>query len=254
MAGAVDAVRGATASVEELAYIHAHSDAVAAVVQDTKVLDRLVESYTTLPPLDRPAWIVLLWGVVSDPSRKMLDAAGIRVLTFDDVIVRGRETEAEAEAEVAGAEQGGVEKAVSKSMSSSSSSSSSSMSSSSSSSSSSMSSSKLPDLPVARHGEDLATLVYTSGTTGRPKGVALTHHNLIYQNAHFDAYSDIPVGATCLSILPPWHIYERSAGYFVLSRRENLVYTSVPRLAKDLPKVRMCGDVPPPPIEVQLQP
>ena len=243
MAGAVDAVRGATASVEELAYIHAHSDAVAAVVQDTKVLDRLVESYTTLPPLDRPAWIVLLWGGVSDPSRKMLDAAGIRVLTFDDVIVRGRETEAEAEAEVAGAEQGGVEKAVSKSMSSSS-----------SSSSSSMSSSKLPDLPVARHGEDLATLVYTSGTTGRPKGVALTHHNLIYQNAHFDAYSDIPVGATCLSILPPWHIYERSAGYFVLSRRANLVYTSVPRLAKDLPKVRMCGDVPPPPIEVQLQP
>ena len=174
----------------------------------------------------------------------MLDAAGIRVLTFDDVIVRGRETEAEAEAEVAGAEQGGVEKAVSKSMSSSS-----------SSSSSSMSSSKLPDLPVARHGEDLATLVYTSGTTGRPKGVALTHHNLIYQNAHFDAYSDIPVGATCLSILPPWHIYERSAGYFVLSRRANLVYTSVPRLAKDLPKVRItCGDVPPPPIEVQLQP
>ncbi|HNW53800.1 MAG TPA: long-chain fatty acid--CoA ligase, partial [Bacteroidales bacterium] len=60
---------------------------------------------------------------------------------------------------------------------------------------------------------DLATIIYTSGTTGNPKGVMLTHQNII---SNFKAVKDIPpVGedGRALSYLPLCHIYERMLVY-----------------------------------------
>lgn len=57
--------------------------------------------------------------------------------------------------------------------------------------------------------DDLATLIYTSGTTGNPKGVMLSHHNLL---SNVDAvYRYFPVDEHCraLSYLPLCHVYER---------------------------------------------
>lgn len=65
---------------------------------------------------------------------------------------------------------------------------------------------------------DTATLVYTSGTTGHPKGVMLTHANLMYQVANLGHYISIVPGDASLSLLPPWHIYERSCGYILLAK------------------------------------
>nr|GLL41416.1 probable acyl-activating enzyme 16, chloroplastic [Ipomoea trifida] len=65
--------------------------------------------------------------------------------------------------------------------------------------------------------DDVATLVYTSGTTGNPKGVMLTHKNLLHQIVNlWDPVRVVP-GDTFLSMLPPWHAYERAAEYFMLS-------------------------------------
>lgn len=62
--------------------------------------------------------------------------------------------------------------------------------------------------------DDLLTIIYTSGTTGTPKGVMLTHRNLV-SNIR-DSASCIPFTQedTILSFLPLCHSYERMAGYY----------------------------------------
>lgn len=61
---------------------------------------------------------------------------------------------------------------------------------------------------------DLCTIIYTSGTTGEPKGVMLTHKNILSNvNSALQAYP-ITEKDTFLSFLPLCHIFERMAGYY----------------------------------------
>ncbi|HEU4400422.1 MAG TPA: long-chain fatty acid--CoA ligase [Actinomycetota bacterium] len=57
--------------------------------------------------------------------------------------------------------------------------------------------------------EDAATLLYTSGTTGPPKGVLLTHHNLLFESAALNRLHGLPTGGSSVSYLPLAHIAER---------------------------------------------
>jgi long-chain acyl-CoA synthetase len=64
--------------------------------------------------------------------------------------------------------------------------------------------------------DDVATIIYTSGTTGNPKGVMLTHQNLI---SNFISVSYIPTFGSegrALSFLPLCHVYERMLNYMYL--------------------------------------
>jgi long-chain acyl-CoA synthetase len=61
--------------------------------------------------------------------------------------------------------------------------------------------------------EDVFTLVYTSGTTGEPKGVMLTHNNLISNIESIRTFCQFGASDTTLSFLPLSHIFERMAGY-----------------------------------------
>lgn len=61
--------------------------------------------------------------------------------------------------------------------------------------------------------DDVATLIYTSGTTGLPKGVMLTHRNLVSQFLAVAPISGMGIEHKALSFLPLCHVYERMLNY-----------------------------------------
>ncbi|NCO75589.1 MAG: long-chain fatty acid--CoA ligase [Cyanobacteria bacterium] len=89
-------------------------------------------------------------------------------------------------------------------------------------------------IPVSVNINDLATLIYTSGTTGQPKGVMLSHRNLLHQMRYLETVIKPLPCHRILSILPSWHSYERAAEYFLLSRGTTLIYTNIRYFKQDL--------------------
>jgi long-chain acyl-CoA synthetase len=80
--------------------------------------------------------------------------------------------------------------------------------------------------------EDNATLLYTSGTTGPPKGVLLTHHNILYQVTALDRLTGLPQGGSSVSYLPLAHIAERVLSiYGPLTRRSQVWFCPDPNQA-----------------------
>ncbi|MFO0931190.1 MAG: AMP-binding protein [Planctomycetota bacterium] len=89
-------------------------------------------------------------------------------------------------------------------------------------------------LAAALAPDDVSTIIYTSGTTGRPKGVVLTQGNFAHQLEVIPAVLDIGPTDVFLSVLPPWHIFERTVEYVALTQGARLVYTDVRRFRNDL--------------------
>jgi long-chain acyl-CoA synthetase len=91
-----------------------------------------------------------------------------------------------------------------------------------------------PFTPVKIDRQDLATLIYTSGTSGNPKGVMLSHANLLHQVNTCGTVIQPEPGAKILSILPIWHSYERACEYYLLSQGCTQYYTNIRYLKQDL--------------------
>ena len=178
-AGAIDAVRGAAAPVEELRYILEDSSAVALVVQTADLLQRL-----QLPAelQERLRFVLVLEG-----------SAPAGALDFDTFL--GLADGQEAPDPITGRDRASA-----------------------------------PDTT--------ATILYTSGTTGRPKGVPLTHANLLHQMRSLACVTRPEPGSPVLSVLPIWHSYERSAEYYFFSCACSQSYTTIKQLKKDLPRVK----------------
>ena len=172
-AGAADAVRGASAPVEELRYILEDSQATALVVQNAELWGRLA-----LSPEQRSTLTLVL---------QLEGTPADGVVGWDEFLASG-----------AG---------------------------------------RSPVEPSSDDGA-VATILYTSGTTGRPKGVPLTHRNLLHQMRSLACVAYPSPGDPVLSELPIWHAYERSASYYFLSCGCTQTYTTIKQLKKDLPRVR----------------
>lgn len=72
---------------------------------------------------------------------------------------------------------------------------------------------EVPAMPEAEVEEDdLAAIIYTSGTTGNPKGVMLTHKNIVFDALQGFSVQDLNTGDVLLSILPLAHTYENTIG------------------------------------------
>ncbi|MBE9116422.1 long-chain fatty acid--CoA ligase [Lusitaniella coriacea LEGE 07157] len=82
--------------------------------------------------------------------------------------------------------------------------------------------------------DTLATLLYTSGTTGKPKGVMLAHGNFLHQMSGAKKVIRPDVGDRALSILPSWHAYERTVEYYLLSQGCAQIYTNIRYFKQDL--------------------
>ncbi len=73
--------------------------------------------------------------------------------------------------------------------------------------------------------DDLATIIFTSGTTGTPKGVMLSHGNFLTQLDELVERIYLNPGEKCLCVLPIWHVFQREFEYLVLCQAAGLVYS-----------------------------
>jgi long-chain acyl-CoA synthetase len=90
--------------------------------------------------------------------------------------------------------------------------------------------------------DDTATIIYTSGTSGRPKGVELTHKNLISQLGMIDVGFEnvLKSSEDCVfSFLPLAHIFQRTVTYYFISKCVNFYFSNdIKSISDDLEKAK----------------
>src|SRR6202171_3102510 len=98
---------------------------------------------------------------------------------------------------------------------------------------------RFDELLASRTPADLATLVYTSGTTGNPKGAMLTHGNITSNILAVCSVLPVDTGSVTLSILPLSAILERAADYAYFYRGCTIAYAeSVVKVGENLQEIR----------------
>ena len=97
---------------------------------------------------------------------------------------------------------------------------------------------KIKEIKAGIHANDLATLLYTSGTTGVPKGVMLSHDNIISQLIAAQTLAPVTPASRALSFLPLNHVYERVLTYLYMYLGVSIYYAeSIEKVSENLKEV-----------------
>jgi long-chain acyl-CoA synthetase len=82
--------------------------------------------------------------------------------------------------------------------------------------------------------EDVVTIIYTSGTTGNPKGVMLTQKSIMHNVLYASERLLIEKADTFISMLPIWHIFQRTCEYITIYRGSTTYYSNLKNFTKDV--------------------
>lgn len=99
--------------------------------------------------------------------------------------------------------------------------------------------SKIEEIKNSTKEDDLATLIYTSGTTGLPKGVMLSHKNIVSNVLGCKDRLPVDEHSSSLSFLPLCHVYERTVTYLYIYTGVSIYYAeSMDTIGDNLREVR----------------
>lgn len=274
-AGGCNAVRGASADVSELVYILQNSKSVGVILDSPDLLDRLfthivddIDSSTNSNEMENLLnalkFVIVIYSegntgiqlaeVLSQKIKKIINKSNLNinipvVKTYEELLTSTVRSPDSTISSRDGTVSSTAASTVSSTVGSPDSTVSDTAASTVSSPDSTVSSPAASTVRSTGAQHEVATLIYTSGTTSsssrpKPKGVMLTHANLLYQvtdNSFCDdAHSQLnpQVGDVSLSILPCWHVFERTAMYYCLARGACVVYTNLRSFKPDLVKYK----------------
>lgn len=99
--------------------------------------------------------------------------------------------------------------------------------------------SKLNEIKASIREEEMVTMIYTSGTTGIPKGVMLSHRNLVSNFETCSHHFALGLGHRSISFLPLCHIFERTVNYVFMYRGIGIYYVeSLPQIVQSIKEVK----------------
>ena len=176
--GAIDVPRGCDATPSDLSYILSFAECKIVVVENSAQIQKILALAEQLP-------LVKTLISFEDPTDRDLTAAkeaGVEILTFGDIIKKGKAFNGENP-------------------------------------------DKVNEEIDKGDWDDIVTIIFTSGTTGQPKGVMLSNGNFITQLDEVDERIFLYPGDRGIMVLPVWHAFQRAVEYVVMSQAATICYS-----------------------------
>lgn len=176
--GAIDVPRGCDATPNDLSYILSFAECKIVVVENSAQIQKILALAEQLPLVKT----LISFEEPTDRDSAAAKEAGVEILTFGDIIKKGKAfNEANPD--------------------------------------------KVNEEIDKGDWDDIVTIIFTSGTTGQPKGVMLSNGNFITQLDEVDERIFLYPGDRGIMVLPVWHAFQRAVEYVVMSQAATICYS-----------------------------